>query len=199
MTRATVTVRGSATRRVPPTSVVLTGELVVVGGDRQASFDELVLGQQQLAEELGDALRITGVTSVDTEDDRGWKVHRHTAAVELTVDDPGGVGAAVAELVGFGVEVHAADWRIGGDDDSHGEVRRAAVQDAVARAGDYAAAVGLALGPLVSVSDGVAPAQRVVAGGVSPTPAQPGTELSLAPQQVLVAATAEVRFELTDP
>lgn len=197
MTRATVTVRGSATRRVAPTSVVLTGELVVVGGDRQASFDDLVLGQQQLAEELGDALRITGVTSVDTEDDRGWKVHRHTASVELTVADVGGVGAAVAELVGLGVEVHGADWRIEDDDDAHGEVRRAAVRDAVARAEDYADAVGLALGSLASVTDGVGGPMRAVAGDSSPTE-PPGTELSLSPQHVEVTATAELRFELTE-
>ncbi len=191
---ATVTARGTARRRVPATSVVLRGELVAAGGDRQASFDELVVGQQRVSEALGDAVTFTRVTSHDTRDERGWQVHRHAAALELAVDDVGGVGAAVGELVGFGVEVHGADWRIEEDAPVHADVRRAAVEDAVARARDYAAAVGSTLGPLVSVSDGVGraePAPRALAAHGAA-----GGELAIAPQPVTVVATAEVRFEL---
>lgn len=193
---ATVTVRGSARRQVAPTSVVVHGQLVTAGDDRQASFEELVADQQRVTDALGDAaVTFTRVTSHEDRGDRGAGT-RHAAALELEVADVEEVGAAIGGLVDLGVEVLRTEWRIADDAPAHGEVRRAAVEDAVARARDYAAALGMALGPLVSVTDGASGGDPRPMAMAARAEGRGGAEALLAPQPVTVAAGAEVRFTL---
>ncbi len=195
MADATVTAHGSARREVAPTSAVLHGQLLATGEDRQVSFARLVADQERVVDALGDDVTFTRVTSHEDRSDRGAGI-RHAAALELVVDDVEEVGAAVGELVALGVEVLRTEWRIAEDDDAHGEVRRAAVEDAVTRAGDYAGAVGMALGPLLSITDGARGGEPRPMAMAARAEGRGGAEALLAPQPITVTAAAEVRFSL---
>jgi len=98
------------------------------------------------------------------------------------------------------VSIFGPWWRLRPGSTAGAEVRRAAIADALARAREYAAAVGARIDRLVEISDevagGMAPmAMRslgAAAGSAAPV-------LQLDPQQQTVQASVLVRVTITEP
>lgn len=89
----------------------------------------------------------------------GWTAAHH---VHATVRDLDLMYELVERMAGVaGVDTNGPHWHVTHDNPAHSRARHAAVAEGYAKAEDYAAAAGLELGPLVSISD---------APGASPGP-----------------------------
>jgi uncharacterized protein YggE len=99
------------------------------------------------------------------------------------------------------VEVSGPFWRLRPDSPAAEQARLAAVQDAVRRARQYAAAFGATLNALVEVSDtGVGGGGLRVAGGMTAMARFEGEpHLDLVPARQEVHGAVEVRFTMTEP
>lgn len=132
----------------------------------------------------------------------GWRATR-TSFVEVRALDA--LGEIMSGLVEAGAAIQGPHWTISPANPAHDEARRAAADDARARAESYAEALGLSLGPVAWVAE---PAMRTAPGQPRAPMAEgarmvmasaPATEAAepaedLAPAEMTVEAAVEVGF-----
>jgi uncharacterized protein YggE len=205
----TVTVRGEGQAEGPPELATVSAVLHASG----RTSAEVTRALADLAHQVEAALPDLSFDSVRTDPfsvspvfDRrsGVRITGYTGryATRLTLADFFGLSDLVVALAGLpGAQVDGPWWSLRRDSPLHREARVDAVRAAVARARDYADALGATLGDLLELSDtdggtgGTMPRMFAMAarGGA---PAEP--ELDLEPQPQTVTASLTARFALAD-
>lgn len=212
-----ITVRGSAEQRYPAERAIVSLAAAVEGLDRQQVFQDAVAIHEPLIAQLRELveLRAVGPWSTDTVrvfSHRPWDADgkrgqmTHVARVQ--------VGAEFTDferLSGFldfwsgtdGVEVGGITWDVGVKSrrSYESEVRKAAVDDAVAKAQSYANAVrrGKVMaveladpGMLTSPGDGGGPIPMMAKAGFAD--ADGGPQLDLTPAEIVIHVDVDARF-----
>ena len=204
----TVTVRGEGQVEGPPE--LATVSVVLHTSGRTATDVTRALGDLSRQVDAArpdlvyDSVRTDPLQVTPTFDRRsGVKITGYTGryAASFVLADFAGLSDLVVALVSLpGAEVSGPWWSLRRASPLQREARLAAVGSAVARARDYANALGATLGDLLELSDtdgGHGHLPRMFAmspsGGDRPAP-----ELDLEPQPQTVTATVTARFALTD-
>lgn len=217
---AIISVRGEATLLVDPEVADLTMAISAQARDRREAFERLVKRNDEvldLVRSYGDSVsrvESTGV-SVAPELRRGKdeKIRSYSGVVRVrvTVADLAIVGELVARLAEFeAVAIEGPYWRLRRSSPVYQKARGQAVAEALARARDYAEAVGSRIVGLIELADA-----GLTTGTVPPMPRKPGAvvyggramassaqeppALDLEPQQQTVYASVEARFRATQP
>lgn len=211
-----VAVRGEASLEFDPEIATVSITVSSRGTGRRAALEALtgrnndVLG---LLREYGEAVeeQSTGALSVTPElAEKGRKERVHAyhgrAHISATVCDFTVLGELTTRLADLEMaRVDGPWWALRGDSPAHGEARRQAVREAVARAREYAGAVGAELVALVELADpgaenaapsGPSPGmmRSLPYGGEASAPA-----LDLEPQRQTVQADVDARFVMSRP
>ena len=207
-----VAVRGEAVREVPPEIARFAVTVVARDKNRQATLRRLAERAEQtraVIDGYGAAVerREAGGLQVFPERKRsGEKVAAYYGSVTTTVTlaDFDVLGELMLRLADQDqTEVGGPWWELRPDSQVHREVRRAAIDDAIAVARDYAAALGARITALVEVADaglrspGMQPmfARAAMDAGV----AGGGPAVDLDPQVQTVHAAIEARFTISEP
>jgi uncharacterized protein len=204
-----IVVRGEAFREVPPEQALLTVMLSARDRDRETVVSRLLERSTELHSlllELGDTIerRETGGVHVLPELKRGSeRVVAYTGNISstLTVTDFEPLGQLLLRLAAIEyASVSGPWWQLRPGSRAGADVRREAIDDALARAREYAAAVGARVDKLVEIADegagGGHPMMRMAAfdaGG----PESAGFEID--PQPQTVQASVTVRVTITEP
>ena len=198
-----VVVRGEAVLRVPPEVADLVVGIRCRARDRESALRACADRSRQVAAVLADA-----GDAVEAQETSGLSVQLEGAEpgpaapvarvdTRITVAPPDVVGELVVALGRLeDVSVHGPTWRLRPDSPVPAQARLAAVQDAVRRARQYAAAFGAELTELVEVADtGPGSGLRVAAAveAVARFEAS-GPSLDLTPSPQEVHGWVEVRF-----
>lgn len=216
---AVISVRGEATMLVDPEVVELTINVTAHARDRREAFERLVKRNDEvlhLLRSYGDSVdrvESTGV-SVAPELRRGKdeKVRSYSGAVRVrvTIADIAIVGELVARVADLETAaIEGPYWRLRRSSPVYREARNRAVAEALARARDYAEAIGSRVTGLIELADtglttSPAPARTHAPGGIafaraaSAAAPEPPT-LDLEPQQQTVYASVEARFRAIQP
>jgi uncharacterized protein YggE len=209
----TVAVRGESVREVEPELAEFT---VVTGArdkDRQTTLERLRERADTLRQHLdrfGEAIekRETGGLHVYPEAGRrGERVTAYNGSVSttVTVTDFAALGEMMLAVAGRDqTQVHGPNWSLRPDSPVHQEARAAAVADAIARAREYAAALGAEVLELIELSDpglsgGRYEAQATYSAYRGMSSKSAPAELQLDPQRQRVYAAVEARFTITSP
>jgi uncharacterized protein YggE len=204
-----VVVRGEAMLIVDPEVADVHVTVRVRARDRQTALERCSARQEEVAAVVaaaGDAVEVAETAGVsvhlEVRDRRapGEPVASlHTRLVLGRLDAVGELVVALGRL--DDVEVSGPFWRLRPDSAAAEQARLAAVQDAVSRARQYAAAFGAHLTALVEVRDtGVADGGfQVAAPGASMARFQSEPHLDLVPARQEVHGAVEVRFTMSEP
>lgn len=210
----TVSVRGDAELEVAPDDATVSFACT----SRAAASDDALRSAGRLAEQVRAVLtdragvetftigrvRVSEVTHWDREGEQ--PIHDgYSATVSGRADvDTAEVGPTVTALVAAGAQISWVSWGLRSDNPAYREVRKLAVAEAHRAAEDFADAVGVPLGVLITLADpgllgaGV-PQQHDVryAGSASAsfTP-EPLEDLDLDPEPQTVTARVEACFRL---
>jgi uncharacterized protein YggE len=204
-----VAVRGEARLVVAPEIATVVVTVRTHARDRQTALERCRAGQ----DEVTGVLTAAGA-SVESVETAGLAVYPEqgegrreefaaTVTTQVTVAELDTVGDLVVALGRLpDVTVSGPHWRLRPDSPAVEQARLAAVDDAVHRARQYAAAVGARLTELLEISDvGLSSARPRVAAPVAAVARFATEELRLdlapAPQEVL--GSVEVRFAMTPP
>ena len=204
-----VVVRGEAVVTVDPEVADVVATVRTAGHDRQGALERCRSRQAQVAAVLaraGDAVENEETTSV-------WVAERSrhdgrpeptaTVTTRITLARPEPVGDLVAALGRLDdVDVWGPTWRLRPGSPAEERARLAAVDDAVRRARQYAAAFGAQLTALLEVRDsGTADGGlRVAASGLAMARFESGEPtLDLTPARQEVHGAVEVRFAMSPP
>ena len=204
-----VVVRGEALREVPPELALFSVGVVARDPDKAAVLARLTARAAEVRAVLdgyGEAIvrRETGGVSVVPDlKRRGERAFAYTGnvATTVTVADFAVLGEMLLRLAKLEqVAVTGPWWQLRPDSRAGAEVRRAAIEDALARAREYASAVGARIDRLVEIADegtaGAGPQMWAVGGEV----ARDGSAgLALDPQRQTVQASVIVRVAITEP
>ncbi len=203
-----VVVRGEAVLRVPPEVADLGVTVRCQARDRESALEACAARNREVTAVLaaaGDAVEAQETTgaSVHLErDGSGATTPVATVGTRVTVARPDVAGDLVVALGRLpDVEVWGPSWHLRPGSPVPGQARLAAVEDAVRRARQYAAAFGAELVELVEVADtGLGSSVRVA--GAVPLMATfesgaPALDLAPAPQEV--HGSVEVRFTMSAP
>ena len=207
----TIVVRGEALREVPPEQAVLTVTTSARDGDRDAVLARMAERTTELravVDAYGDAVerRETGSVQVYPELKRGSeKVVAYTGSVVTTVTVTGfdDLGELLVRLAGLDyAAVSGPWWRLRPGSRAGAEVGKAAIDDALRRAREYAEAVGARVDRLVEIADegtgGARPvAMRAAAAFSVQENAAPVLEVD--PQPQIVQSSVLVRVTITEP
>lgn len=217
---AVISVRGEATMLVDPEVVDLTVMVTAHARDRREAFERLVKRNDEVLDLLRsygdsvDRVESTGV-SVAPELRRGKdeKIRSYSGAVRVrvTIADIAIVGELVARVADLETAaVEGPYWRLRRDSPIYREARTRAVAEALARARDYAEAIGSRVTGLIELADtGLttapapprphAPDRLTYSTRSAPAAAPEPPTLDLEPQQQTVYASVEARFRATQP
>lgn len=217
---AVISVRGEATMLVDPEIVDITVVVTAQARDRREAFERLVKRNDEvldLVRSYGDSIErveSTGV-SVAPELRRGKdeKIRSYSGAVRVrvTVADIAILGELVARIADLeAAAVEGPYWRLRRTSPVYRDARGRAVTEALARARDYAEAIGSRVTGLIELADtglttSPAPPQMRAPGAVTfgsrmPSAAAPEPPtLDLEPQQQTVYASVEARFRAVQP
>ncbi|MFF5293877.1 SIMPL domain-containing protein [Paractinoplanes globisporus] len=206
----TITVRGEATREVPPELAVFSVSVSSRGRDKESVVARLAERSDELRAALdsyGAAIerRETGHVQVYPDFKGGStrpSAYVGTIETTVTVADFGALGEMLPSLASMDqVSIFGPWWQLRRGSTAGAEVRRAAIADALDRAREYAAAVDARIDRLVEISDEVAGA-----GGIVPIAArgfaaqsESAPVLQLDPQRQTVQASVLVRVTITEP
>ncbi|GAB2628183.1 hypothetical protein Aab01nite_22580 [Paractinoplanes abujensis] len=206
-----IVVRGEASREVPPEQALLTVTLSARDRDREAVVNRLLERSGELHTLLaeagpGDAVerRETGGVHVLPELKRGSErvvAYTGSIATTVTVTDFEPLGQLLLRLARL---EHAAVsgpwWQLRPGSRAGAEVRREAIADALARAREYAAAVGAEVDKLVEIADeGVGGGQPMMRMAAFDAGAPESSGLDVDPQPQTVHASVTVRVTITEP
>lgn len=200
-----VVVRGEAVREVPPEIATCAISAIVRDRDKQAVLTRLAERSAELRTALdgfGETIerRESGAVEVFPE----FKGERRTVgytgrvATVITVTDFAALGDLLLQLAAMEqVAVAGPWWQLRPASTAGSEVRREAIADALARAREYAAAVGARVDRLIEITDegagGGGLMMRAMLSGAD------GAGLQLDPQQQTVRASVLVRVAITEP
>ncbi|MCW3841389.1 SIMPL domain-containing protein [Micromonospora yasonensis] len=205
-----VVVRGEAYREVAPELARFTVTATARDRDRETALTRLAeraAAVRVLLDEAGPAVerRETGQLRVWPETKRSGErvvAYHGSVGTTVTVHDFTALGELMLRLADQDqVEVAGPWWSLRPDSPAYREARHAAIADALARAREYAEALGARVTALRELADtGVSAAPPMVVraafakGGPSGAP-----ELELDPQPQPVQATVEARFTISEP
>jgi len=214
---AVISVRGETTLVVDPEVADLYVSLFSRARDRREAYERLskrndevlalIRGYGEAVEQLGSG----GITVLpETGKSRDEKIRSYAGSVRLnaTVADFSVLGELVAKLSELETATLTGPyWRLRPTSPVHKRARTAAVGEAVARARDYAAALGCEVTGLIELadtgmSDGAPHPQPRMARAAFASQAIGAAEppsLDLEPQQQTVYANIEARFYATQP
>jgi uncharacterized protein YggE len=213
-----ITVRGSAEQRYPAERAIVSMAAAIEGLDKQQVFQDAVAIHEPLVSQLRELveLRAVGPWSSDqvrvfshrpweADGSRGQMVHVARVQVEAEFTD-------FERLSGFldfwsgteGVEVGGIGWDVGIKNrrSYEAEVRKAAVDDAVAKAQSYANAVrrGKVLavqladpGMLADQHDGARAFPMLAKAGFADS-VEGGPQLDLTPAEIVIHVDVDARF-----
>lgn len=204
-TTPTVTVRGEGQVEGPPELATVSAILHTSGrtaADVTRSLADLARQVAAALPDLPSASVRTDPLSVTPVFDRrsGVRITGYAGryATRVTLADVDGLSDVVVALTGLpGASVDGPWWSLRPGSPLERDARRAAVADAVARARDYADALGATLGDLLELADtdsgghGLVPRAFALATGGGEPP-----ELDLDPQPQTVSASVTARFAL---
>lgn len=206
----TLVVRGEAFREVPPELARFAVTVSVRDRSRQAALARLAdrTGEvRELVDGYGTAIerRETGQLWVRPEAGRTSDravAYVGSATTTVTVTDFAVLGELMLRLADLDQATVAGPWwELRPGSPAHRKVRRAAVADAMARAREYAAALGAEVTALLELADGTPVQERPImlaaAGGYRGGGAAP--DLHLDPQPQTVQATVQARFAISPP
>lgn len=200
-----VAVRGEASVEADPELARFSVTVTTRADDREAALHTLDARVAQVRAELdrhADVVqrRETSALQVHPElsgDGRRVAAYVASLGTTVTVTDFAALGDVMVALGRIShAAVHGPWWELRPDSPAGAKARRAAVTDAVARAREYAAAVGAELDQLVSIADtGMAGGY----GGGMTRVALAESAPELEPARQTVYASVELRFTLTPP
>lgn len=207
-----VSVRGEAVHEVPPEIARFSVTVTARDKDRQATLSRLAdraEAVRALIDAYGDAIerRETGALHVRPEFKRsGERVSAYQASVTTTVTlvDFTVLGELMLRLADEDQTTVAGPWwELRPASPVHREARRAAIGAAVARAREYADALGARVTALLEIADvGMAnqPMMTRASYGLAAHGKEDGPpELDLDPQVQTVHAGVAARFEISEP
>jgi uncharacterized protein YggE len=204
-----VLVRGEALRVVDPELADVDVTVRVRARDRQTALERCSARQDEVAAvtaAAGDAVELVETTGVsvhlEVRDRRAPGEPVASLHTRLTLGRLDAVGELVMALGRLDdVEVSGPYWRLRPDSPAAEQARLAAVEDAVTRARQYAAAFGAHLTALVEVSDtGMTGGGGRVAGAMASMARFEGEpHLDLVPARQEVHGSVEVRFTMSEP
>ncbi|HWG98494.1 MAG TPA: SIMPL domain-containing protein [Pilimelia sp.] len=206
-----VAVRGEAVHEVPPETARFTVTVAARDADRQTTLTRLAErtdAVRAVLDSYAEAVEHRETEAVQVRPElkrRGERVSAYVASLATTVSvrDFAVLGELMLRLADEEqTSVYGPWWGLRPGSEVHRAARRAAVDDAVRRAREYAEAVGSRLGDLLAITDvgmsGPQPMAMTLAGG-----ARGGggglPELDLEPQRQTVVASVEMRFTMTPP
>jgi uncharacterized protein len=206
-----VAVRGEAVHEVPPELARFSVTVAARDRDRPATLARLaerVAAARALIDGYGTAIerRETGGLQVYPELKRSGEAvvaYHGTAITTITVTDFTVLGELMLRLADQDqATVSGPWWELRPTSPVHRDARRAAIADAVARAREYAEALGARVTGLLELSDTEAAPHpimaRAAAYDMSATKGEP-PELDLDPQVQTVHATVAARFAISEP
>jgi uncharacterized protein YggE len=204
-----VTVRGEALLVVDPELADVDVMVRVRARDRETALERCSARQEEVLAVVaaaGEAVEVTETTGVavylEVRDRRAPGEPVASLHTRLTLGRLDVVGELVVALGRLDdVDVSGPFWRLRPDSPAAERARLAAVQDAVRRARQYAAAFGSTLSALVEVNDtGVGGAGLRVAGAMGSMARFEGEpHLDLLPARQEVHGAVEVRFTMSEP
>jgi uncharacterized protein YggE len=207
-----VVVRGEALREVPPELAVFSVSVAARDKDRQAVLTRLTDRAAELRTVLDDypdaiERRETSGVQVRPELKRGSeKVTAYTGTVStnVTVTDFAVLGELLLRLANQEqTSISGPWWQLRAGSRAGAEVRRAAIEDALGRAKEYAEAVGARVDRLVEILDegtgGGGHSMVRSLGFAGASGADMELELNVDPQQQTVQASVVVRVAITEP
>jgi uncharacterized protein len=204
-----VVVRGEAVVTVDPEVADVVVTVRATGRDRQAALERCRSRQEQVAAVIGaarDAVENEETTGVSVAE-RSRRGERPEPVATITTRVTVARLDAVGDLVGAlgrldDVELWGPTWRLRPGSPAEERARLAAIEDALRRARQYAAAFGVQLTDLLEVRDsGIADGGLRVAAMSSAVGRFEAGEpsLDLTPARQEVHGTVEVRFAMTAP
>jgi uncharacterized protein YggE len=206
-----VAVRGEVRRDVPPEIAQFSVEVMARDADRQTALSRLTdraEGLRALLAEYADAVERRETSGMylhpDVKKSRSERVtaYQGSLTTTVTVTDFDVLGELMLRLGNQEqTRVYGPWWSVRPDSPAHREARRAAITDAIARARDYAEAVGARLVRLVEISD-IAAETHLVARAMGFSGRGGGDEalaLELEPQPQTVRAQVALKFTMTEP
>jgi uncharacterized protein len=204
-----VVVRGAALREVPPELAQFTVAVTARDRDKDALLNRLIGRAAELRAVLdgyGEAIerRETGSVQIYPEFKRGGErgvTYHGTVETVVTVTDFAALGEMLPRLAGLSeASISGPWWRLRPGNRAGADVRREAITDALARAREYAEAVGSRIDRLVEIADdGLAGGGGPVFLASAAMERGGAPDLSLDPQQQTVQASVIVRVTITDP
>jgi len=215
-----LSVRGEATLEVPPEIVQLTITVTARDPKRERTLEMLSKRNHECIELLqgyGEAVERVETSGLAVYPElrssgrhEQVRAYRGTVRLDVTVVDFGVLGDLVARAAdGEMTTVSGPWWRLRRDSVVHRRVRQDAARDAIARAREYAEAVGGHLTGLVELADVglttegrqpnvlAASLARTANGGRGGAPEPPPIDLE--PQVQVVHARVEARFTMSPP
>lgn len=214
---AVVAVRGEVTREVPPELARFAVTVTARGKDRHGTLDRLAERNdavRALIDGYGPAIerRESGALLVRPEWKRsGERLAAYHASVTTTVTvvDFTVLGELMLRLADQEqVRIGGPWWSLRPASPEFGQARRAAIDEAIARARDYAEALGAEVTGLVELADhGMAAPQPMMLRsggggggfGAMDMAAESAPQLDLDPQVQTVHAVVEARFTISPP
>jgi uncharacterized protein YggE len=205
-----VSVRGEATREVPPELAVFSVTVSARGKDRQATLTrvaERAAAQRVLLDGYAEAIerRETGRVEVYPEvkgNAERVSAYHGNVTTTVVVTDFSALGELLLRLGNQDqTAISGPWWQLRPGSTAGAEVRQAAVAEALSRAREYAEAVGARLDRLVEIRDdgdggGVVPVMRAAFRGAAP---EVNATLEIDPQPQTVHAAVIVRATITEP
>jgi uncharacterized protein len=214
-----LSVRGEATMEVPPEIADLAVAIVARDPRRERVVERLAARNEEclaLLRTYGDAVQsiATSGLAVYPELRPGGRreqvrAYRGSVRLDVTIADLGVLGELVGRLADGDMTTLAGPWwKLRHDSPVHRRVRQDAARDAIARAREYAEAVGARLTGLVELADegltaAAAPRARFDATPMAAGPAYgavaESATIDLEPQVQSVHARVEARFTISPP
>ena len=203
-----LTIAASAEARRVPDVATLSAGVVTQAGDAQAAMRENAMRMEGVMA----ALRAAGVAERDirTAGVNLYPQYRHpendiptitgyqaSNTVEVTVRDIARIGAAMDALVASGANhVNGPAFSIDKPGEARDEARRAALEDARARADMYARALGLRVRRIASISEAGTGGPVMPYGMARMEAAVASADTPISPGENVVSANLQVVFEL---
>ncbi|WP_433313835.1 SIMPL domain-containing protein [Micromonospora chersina] len=204
-----VAVRGEAYREVAPELARFTVTATARDRDRETTLTRLAERTAAVrvlldAAEPAVERRETGQLRVWPETKRSGErvvAYHGSVTTTVTVVDFTALGELMLRLADQEqVEVAGPWWSLRPDSPVHREARHAAIADALARAREYAEALGARVTALLELADtGLAAAPPMMAKAGFARAGEAAPELELDPQPQPVQAAVEARFTISEP
>ncbi|MET7967872.1 SIMPL domain-containing protein [Micromonospora sp. NPDC005305] len=204
-----VAVRGEAYREVAPELARFAVTATARDRDRETTLTRLAERAAAVrvlldAAEPAVERRETGQLRVWPETKRSGErvvAYHGSVTTTVTVVDFTALGELMLRLADQEqVELAGPWWSLRPDSPAYREARHAAIADALARAREYAEALGARVTALVELADtGLATAPSMMAKAAFARGGEAATELELDPQPQPVQAAVEARFTISEP